>query len=258
MKLCFSTLGCCDRGLGEIIALANKYDIKNIEFRGIGGVVDNSKIQEFFECSTPITKEKLLRAGINPIVLGSSCSFHNAEQYNSSVAEGKKDIDIAERLGIPFIRVFGDRITDEDTVVRIISGLLSLCEYSQNVSVLLETHGDFNTVQTLAPIVDAMSGTTRFGLIWDIEHTHKVYGHDWGEFYSFARPHIRHVHIKDYSNSEKALSAIGCGDVPIKEIVDKLLNDGYDGCFSLEWEKKWHPELSKIEEALDDFVRIIK
>jgi sugar phosphate isomerase/epimerase len=58
------------------------------------------------------------------------------------------------------------------------------------------------------------------------------------------------VHIKDFSNSDGALTLIGNGDIPIIPIVNQLLSDGYDGYFSLEWEKKWHPELPEIESAL--------
>ena len=39
------------------------------------------------------------------------------------------------------------------------------------------------------------------------------------------------------------LCHVGDGDIPIAAIVKKLIEDGFDGYFSLEWEKKWHPEL---------------
>ena len=123
---------------------------------------------------------------------------------------------------------------------------------------LLETHGEFNTVEALKPIIDAMRGNDSFGLIWDIQHIHRAYGKSWEEFYSFAKPYVRHVHVKDFSDTDKALCDIGKGDIPIRDIVDRLVADGYDGCFSLEWEKKWHPELSDIEQALEDFVRIMR
>ena len=258
MKLCFSTLGCSDRTLEEMIALAGKYGIKNIEFRGVGGAIANTQIEDFSKDLADQTKRRLENSGICPIVLGSSCYFQDAESCERYVAEGMADVDVAERLGIPYIRVFGDRIVDENTTERVISALARICEYSKKVIVLLETHGDFNSVQTLAPIVEAMKGKENFGLLWDIEHTHKVYGANWEEFYSFARPYVRHVHVKDYSDSTKKLANIGCGDVPIRDIADRLVRDGYTGCFSLEWEKRWHPELSNIEIALDDFVRVME
>ena len=258
MKLCFSTLGCADRTLDEIIALADRYGIKYIEFRGVDGVIDNTQIEDFSVRAAENTKRALSASGMTPIVLGSSCYFQDEESCERYIAEGKANIEIAEGLGIPYVRVFGDRIKDKKTTERVISALTQLCEHAENTIVLLETHGDFNSVQTLAPIVESMNGRENFGLLWDIEHTHKVYGRNWEEFYDFARPYVCHVHIKDYSNSAKALSNIGRGDVPIREIADRLVRDGYTGCFSLEWEKKWHPELASIEIALDDFVRVME
>ena len=38
--------------------------------------------------------------------------------------------------------------------------------------------------------------------------------------------------------------------------MEKLLSDGYKGAFSLEWEKKWHPELPPVETALERFVSL--
>ena len=195
---------------------------------------------------------------MTPIVLGSSCYFQDEELYERYIAEGKTNIEIAERLGIPYIRVFGDRIKDEKTTERVICALTQLCEHAKSAVVLLETHGDFNSVQTLAPIVEAMSGNEHFGLLWDIEHTHKIYGRNWEEFYAFARHYVRHVHVKDYSDATHALANIGHGDVPIREIADKLVRDGYSGCFSLEWEKKWHPELPPIEDALTALFNVLK
>lgn len=47
MKLCFSTLGCHDASLKEILELAQNYDVSAIEVRGIQGVMVNSDIECF-------------------------------------------------------------------------------------------------------------------------------------------------------------------------------------------------------------------
>ena len=258
MNLCFSTLGCCEKSIDEIIRLANSFDIKQLELRGVGGLLDNLNIEAFSEQNANNTKNKLSLHGITPVVLGTSCSFHNADRIESSIAEAKANVDVAARLGIKYIRVFGDRKTDEEASVRIISAISQICEYSKSVSVLLETHGDFNDEKSLSPITDALCCHNNFGLIWDIEHTHKIYSDNWSDFYSFAGPYIKHIHIKDYSDTKGALTDIGAGDVPIRQIVERLTLDGYNGCLSLEWEKKWHPELSDINQALSDFLRIVK
>ena len=255
MKLCFSTLGCSDKSLEDIISIAKKYNIPALEIRGINGVMDNTAINVLAEVNREKTLELFCQNGIYPIVLGTSCSFHNGDKFDSALEEGEFSVKIAESLNIPNIRVFGDKIKDCECIDRVISGLSQLCKCSDRVNILLEVHGDFNTVETLFPVIDKMADVKNFGLIWDIEHTHKTYGDRWSEFYSFARPYIKHVHIKDFSDKSQCLSLIGSGSIPIAPIVERLLSDDYDGYFSLEWEKKWHPELPDITAALDSFIR---
>lgn len=262
MKLCFSTLGCVNRSLEEIISLANKYSVKMIEIRGIGGIINNSEIEELSEKRARKTKEKLAAAGITPFILGTSASFHNPEFYDAKMKEGRESAEIAARLGIKNIRVFGDRIEGnrEECISRVINGLCELCNYAATlgVSVFLEIHGDFNTVENVLPVALALQDKENFGIIWDIEHTHKTYGTDWEKFYLALRTYIKHVHIKDFSDSRAALSAIGEGDIPISSILSRLKKDGYTGAVSLEWEEKWHPELGRIEPALDSFTAMVK
>lgn len=258
-KLCFSTLGCCDRSLENIVFLAQKYNISAIEIRGLGGVIDNATIAEFKEENIPATDKLLRSSGITPIVLGTSCSFHNEDNFNKSIKEGEAAIKIAEALGIKYIRVFGDKIKQdrEACISRVAAGISHLGKCSPKVCVLLEVHGDFNTAQIISEVFSKIQDTKNFGLIWDIEHTHKPYGDDWQQFYEQMHPYIRHIHIKDYSDAQNTLTLIGEGNVPIRQIVARLLQDGYDGYISLEWEKKWHPELPEIEPALDSFIKTV-
>lgn len=262
MKLCFSTLGCVEKELDEVITLANEYGIEALEIRGLGGVIASGDIKEFTEESATNTKMKLTKNALVPHVLGTSCTFHTEEKYAKAMAEGKECIEIAERVGFPFIRVFGNNITDEreECIARVAKGISELCAYARDkgVYVLLEVHGDFNTVENLSPVIEGLGDTENFGLIWDVAHTHRVYHEKWREFYNEMKPYIRHVHIKDVCDATDTLCLVGDGNIPIKEIVSTLCEDGYDGYFSLEWEKKWHPELDCIEKALERFVGVMR
>jgi sugar phosphate isomerase/epimerase len=40
------------------------------------------------------------------------------------------------------------------------------------------------------------------------------------------------------------------GDVPVRESLAALCAAGYDGLLTVEWEKRWHPELAEPEVAL--------
>ena len=261
MKLCFSTLGCTEKSWDDILLLARKYRIDGIEIRGIGGVLNNADIEDFTEENATKTKEKAEKIGVAPVVLGTSCMFHSKECLAAALKEGEEAIKIASRLSIPYIRVFGNNIVADKTecTERVIHGISALCEMAKGrgVSVLLEVHGDFNTVEALSPITDALSPYENFGLIWDIAHSHVPYVENWLEFYEKMRPYIRHVHIKDKKTSG-GLVLTGEGDVPILPIVERMLADGFNGYFSFEWEKYWHPELAEFESALVGFLRVLR
>ena len=259
MKLCFTTLGCYEKDLDEIISLTKKYGFDAIEIRGISGELDNANINDLSCVNRKSTREKMQQNGITPIAIDTSCWFHKPEKYDDAIAEGINAIEIAKDMGIRYVRVFGDKFTlgVEECTKRMISGLTYLCEQAADVNILLEIHGECNTIEALKPIIDKMSEYKNFGLLWDIQHSHRSYGKNWREFYDFIRPYIKHVHIKDYSDKREQLCLVGEGAIPIGDIVSTLLNDGYDGYFSLEWEKKWHPELCEMELALDHFVRVM-
>ena len=44
---CFSTLGCHDWSLNEIVLLAKTYSMDALEIRGINSVMDNAAIEDF-------------------------------------------------------------------------------------------------------------------------------------------------------------------------------------------------------------------
>ena len=260
MKLCFSTLGCSERELSQILALASDFNIKALEIRGIGGELNNSKILDFEASRIKDTKEHFNSSGISPVVLGTSCSFHKAENFNAAIVEGRRSIDIAASLNIPYIRVFGNNIIEprEECISRVTEGISTLCNYAEerSVTVLLEVHGDYNTVETLKPLTDSLGKRKSFGLIWDVGHTHAPYGKDYEVFYTEMREFIKHIHIKDKSGD--TLTQIGDGDIPLSDILKTLKNNGYQGYISLEWEKRWHPELESIESALKRFTDLLK
>ena len=262
MNLCFSTLGCTERPLEDIISLAEHYSIKNLELRGVSGSTDISVIPEFSDGNIRKTNELFSCTGIKPVVLGTSCSFHSKKRLDASLDEGRRSILLAEKLGIPYIRVFGNKFGDdrEAATRRVINGIGELCDYAEGtgVSVLLEVHGDFCNEASLAPVILGLDGKENFGVIWDIAHSHADYGSDFVRFYDFIVPYVRHVHLKDYDSASGKLVLPGKGDIPIVPIVEMLLDGGYKGCFSLEWERLWHPELLPIEDALDCMLDLLK
>jgi hypothetical protein len=60
------------------------------------------------------------------------------------------------------------------------------------------------------------------------------------------------VHVKDglVKDGKVEYRLLGEGEAPIKQSVQILQKGGYQGYYSFEWEKLWHPEIAEPEVAL--------
>jgi sugar phosphate isomerase/epimerase len=267
-KLAFTTLGCPDWSFAKILEEAQKMGFSGIEVRGLEGKMQAEEIIQFFPENKEATLGALKAHNLEMVGFGSSVRFDPADKFDAVVAEGKRAIDVSQFMGIPAIRIFGDKIpageAEESVISRVAKGAGILAEYgeSKGVQVLLETHGDFNTVKRVKGVFDQVK-SKNLRLLWDVAHTDFTYADNFIEFYRPMKEYIAHTHFKDHKRGtpgdEKTytLCRIGEGEIPIKAIVKQLLDDGYKGYFSLEWEKKWHPELPGAEIAYPDFVRVL-
>lgn len=208
--------------------------------------------------------------GLCFVGFGTSVCLHANENREELVKYISDTAEVCSRAGIPAIRVFGDELPEADgtarelAIARIIGNLSAICEAAaqKGVMINLEIHGTVNSIRNLAPILEGVRHIRNFGILWDVEHSDKTTGDDFSAFYELIRPYLRHVHFKDYHREADAgrwvLCEIGEGDIPLAAIVKTLQKDGYDGYISLEWEKKWHPELSAPELAFPRFVSFME
>jgi sugar phosphate isomerase/epimerase len=268
MKLSFTTLGCPDWSFSKILDEAQRMGYSGIEIRGLEDKMLAEEIVQFFPENREATLAALKARGLELVGFGSSVQFHEAGKFESMAAEGKRAIDVCQFMGIPALRIFGNLIPPDEeeaaVIARVARGAAILAEYGETrgVMVLLETHGDFNTLERIKGVFDLVK-SRNLRLLWDIAHTDFTYGDNFLEFYRPLKDFIVHTHFKDHIRGTAGdegtykLCRIGEGEIPIKAVVRQLLADGYDGYFSLEWEKKWHPELPGAEIAFPDFVRLM-
>lgn len=270
MRLSFSTLGCPGWSFGQIIKNAHEMGYEAVELRGVG----NQLRMEKLECMQPenrgVLKCLLEKNQIKLCVAGTSVQFHDAEKYEEALEEGRLALQLCTELGIPFIRVFGNTFPEgelrEAVMRRVEEGISALCGYaaslrpSDPVQVLLEIHGDFNSLPVLGQLCDALKNEPGFGLIWDVYHSWLWHGENFLPFYEALCSRIRHVHLKDCTleNGKPKLCLPGEGVLPLKAVVKRLQMDGYTGFYSFEWEKRWHPELPEPERALPQYVDFMR
>ena len=269
MKFAINTLGCPEWTFNEILENVGHNGIKYIEIRGINGKMQAEDIDEFNADNYPAFEYKLKSKGIKIVGFGASSSFHDVLKCENAYIEAENAVNICERTGIGFVRVFGNNVPDITKENEIIDRVAEYCERlcdhaikiasAAPVNILLEAHGDFNTADRLLAVCQKV-GRPNFGIIWDVAHTDKAYKDDYLNFYNVMKQYIRHVHFKDHLRTENGykICSVGEGDIPLINILETLKKDGFSGCVSLEHEKKWVPDLAEPEEEFKRFAEYIK
>ncbi len=269
VKLTFSTLGCPDWPWNTIVDEAARLGYDGLEIRGVEGEMYLPRIPQFAPDQLEQTQRQLADKNLEIMCLDTSVKFHLPDRWDEFLREGLETIDLAHRMGVPFMRIQGDAFPDpetrDQTLASIVKGFRRLCDHAEKMGVtnLIEVHGDFNRVE---PLVEALEKTdsASLAIMWDIEHTHKVYGDNWREFYTPLKEYVKHVHIKDIRMNDLAPNGkprhclMGEGDAPIADIVTALSRDGYRGYLSLEWEKKWNPWIEDPAVAIPQYAKYMR
>jgi sugar phosphate isomerase/epimerase len=266
--LSFSTLGCPDWEFRQIVDFAAAHDYNGIEIRGIKRQLDLLQCNEFnnadnIKSTLRMMEDKNLRF----VDLGSSATLHFPEgpEREKNLDEGKRFIDLAQQIKCPNVRVFpnnfpkdGDKNATMDLISR---GLLKLADHAKgsNVSVLIESHGDMVHIDDIEKVMHA-SEHEHAGMIWDVVNMWSITKEPPAGAYARLKKYIKHTHIKDAKLADGKLNYVflGKGDMPIFEAIDILSKGGYNGYYSFEWEKMWHPEIAEPELAIADYTNVMK
>ena len=257
MKLAFSTLGCPQWDVDQIVgtARANGYD--GVELRAYQGSLDVLEALGGFPGGPAGFRRRLARAGLEVCCLDTSVRLADPDP---SVSEGERMIDLAMALAAPYLRVFGGDIPAgeprEACLARAAQKLVQLGRRAaqRGKRVLVETHDAFSTGSLVAPLVEA-AGAAGTGVLWDLHHPYRL-GELPGETARLIARRTYHAHIKD-SKKDAGYTFLGEGDVPLPDLVSALHGAGYQGYLCLEWEKMWHPDLPEPEVALPQGARYL-
>jgi len=267
LPLSFSTLGCPRWDWKTILEQASRSGYSAIEFRGIKGEMDLTRCPEFSPGRINQSLQDLKALGLRIINLGSSAHLHEKEPAAraAQLDEGRRFIDLAHRLSSPYVRVFGDKYvegeTREETLDRVVAGLQELGGYAKSagVTVILESHGDFHDSPTLLKILKGAEMPS-VGLLWDTHHTFVSGKESPATTFSQLGRYVRHTHLKDSKpeGTDVRYVLTGTGTIPLQEIVRVLVQGGYKGYYSFEWEKAWHPEIDEPEVAIPQYAKSMR
>jgi len=267
MKLSFTTLGCPDWTLEQIAKNAKAFGYDGIELRTHS---DGNHFSPDASVEEARRVGKLFRdTGVPIISVMGYCKF--AFEDSAEVAKNqelmRKLLALAEEMGARFVRTFAGQIPKEsnrDAITEKVGQALKPLAAEaakRNVTIGLETHDDWcsgDRVLNVARIVGSRQG---FGIVYDIFNAFHSGIEDWSVTYAKVKPHICYCHLKDGykgldGNNHYVL--VGAGDLPIPKVLQRFKQDGYEGFFSFEWEKKWHPDIEAPERAFPHFPHKVK
>ena len=115
-KISFSTLGCPSWDLSQIVSFAKKHGYHGIEFRGLNGQLDLLKSPRFIKSNVASTRQMIRDSALEIVCLGSSAQMHHRESIalNKHLDEAKGYIELAAELGCAFVRVFPEKLTEQN------------------------------------------------------------------------------------------------------------------------------------------------
>ena len=248
MKLSFSTLGCPKLSFRDVLSIAKDLGYDGIELRGIMQTIDAPDLKEFSEEHLEATMQRLSRLGLSIPILTSACKLHREEKWVPTFALARRYVDMAAKIGTKYVRMLGDSYPApgghvRDEVVREHLGEIADYAAQRGVVILVETNGVYADTARLRKLLEE-AGRENTGVIWDINHPAQFFGETPEQTYANVGALVRHVHVKDsvkaFEKFDKVqYHMIGHGEVPVQEAIRLLLENGYQGFFSLEWVKRW-------------------
>ncbi|WP_292692128.1 MULTISPECIES: glycoside hydrolase family 3 C-terminal domain-containing protein [unclassified Microbacterium] len=239
----FSTLGMSEASLVEVVALAMESGWTGVEV----GSADDRAVNVHLSAAQRADARAVL-AEVDRVCLATYVNVADPAATDADVrARLRAEADLARDLGFPAIRVFPGG-ADDAVLVRRLRAAAGVARET-GVDLWLETHDSHPTGLAVARVLDAVDDE-HVGAIWDIAHPW-VAGEPVSTTIALLAPWLRHVQVKDVVGRGDGRPVLpGAGGIPLDEILLQLDARGYDGHLSLEWERRWHPELPPLRDAL--------
>ena len=269
MKIAFSTLGCPDFSWSDIYSVAKDFGFDGIEIRGIGKDISAVKARPFTDGQIDRTIATLERLGLEIPCLTSGCCLKFADKLEETKAELSEYIRLAVKLGTPYIRVLADLEPDprgeidDEYMARAIKEVAAEAK-DTGVTLLIETNGVYSDTKRLRALLDKVN-CREVAALWDIHHPYR-FAHETPETtIENLGSYIKYVHVKDSiiekgQDGKKTIKyrMMGFGDMPIPGMLHALREIGYEGYISLEWVKRWAPEIDDCGIVFPQFANYMR
>jgi sugar phosphate isomerase/epimerase len=265
MRFAYSTLACPGRRLEETLELGAGAGYEGVELRLIDGELIDPGMSSRDRRRVAAA---CAGAGLPVAAVDSSVRVAAPGDPGAALAEIGAFLDLAAEWGAPAVRVFGGELPGEPAARQErLAAAGALLEKASDraeragVRVGVETHDAFLASATVAELLTLVPSPW-VGAVWDSHHPCRA-GESAGQVYANIGSRLCLAQVKDAARTGSGprdwrLVLLGEGDVPVREMLGLLLRGGYDGWVSVEWEKKWHPEIDEPETALPQHLRLLR
>lgn len=265
MKIAFTTLACPDWDIDGIIAAARKYGYDGVDFRGYAAEMEIWKLPEFSGAGAAETARKFRDAGIEVPAMSSSARMFepDAQKRLAVLEEVAQYAELCHIFSAGFIRIFGGKLGDADldrAIDESVAALEQIASLAAPAVIAVETHDAWMDSTLLPRVMERVWGTN-VCVLWDVHHPYRFCHESPARTYANIGRYTGYTHVKDSRLDAAGNSCYvlpGEGDVPLDEIIRLLRAGGYDGYLTLEWEKRWHPDIAPPEIALPAYASYLR
>ncbi|MCL2163884.1 MAG: AMP-binding protein [Oscillospiraceae bacterium] len=260
MKIAFSTLACPNSTWEDIYSMAKDLGYDGIEIRGLGQDIYAVQAPPFSSAALPDTVKKLHSLRMAIPCLSSACCLKDTDKSEENKAEIIGYIELAAKLGAPYIRVLADRgvapedgEVDDEIIIEQLKALAPIA-YARDVTLLVESNGVYADTVRLRNLLQSVAHDS-VAALWDVHHPYRIAGEAPEQTVQNLGVYIKYVHIKDsvMQDGKVAYRMMGEGDLPIDEMINALRSINYDDYISLEWIKRWSDDLEDAGVVIPQF-----
>lgn len=266
MKLSYTTLACPAWEITRILSVAieNHYDA--IDFRGYLGITELPDSPAFQGQALHDLAARVQDSGIAVSCLssGAGMSTKSPEARIRALDAMKRYAELCHAFHCDMVRIFGGDFSGiPDPTANAAETLVAANAIALDAGIrfVVETHDSWTQTAQLQSALAAADSPSNIGFLWDVHHPYRFQHEAPSTSAQNLRERLWNTHWKDSRSLPTGgyqLCLPGQGDIPLAESFAALQAIHYDGYYTLEWEKKWHPEIEEPDIAIPAFASFIR
>jgi len=244
MRVSFTTYSAPTWSLDRHIAVATATGCDGLELRNLDGQpIDPAMPGD----RRSAIADAVANAGLEICVVGSGSrfAFPSADERRREIERAIAFVELADAWHAPIVRVFGGNYdpgpSDDEVNGWVAESLreVAVAADAHGIRLALETHDAFATGRRVRRVLD-LADHTGIGVVWDFAHPVRN-GETVAQTWELIHRDVIHAHFKDMKltgGGRDGWESVGPGegDLPLADMVRRLVQSKYNGYVSTEWE----------------------